>query len=153
MEESRACLFLGIVLITLVVEILLWQIVSTIRRSKMEKELKTSDWKIYNFIKSRSEKGLWTSRTQVREYLSLEGFNVDDRTIRKHINNIRNNDTIQKVLLISSSKNKGYKFYTSQEDYSYLYKERVKILENNGQMKITFKPYERDYIQSVLKEK
>lgn len=132
----------------------------------MEKELKTIDWKIYNFIKSRSEKGLWTSRTQVREYLSLEGFNVDDRTIRKHINNIRNNDTIQKVLLISSSKNKGYKFYTSQEDYSYLYKERVKILkmlqtwykdyqrlENNGQMKITFKPYERDYIQSVLKEK
>jgi hypothetical protein len=137
------------------------------RLGKMKKDLTTIEWNIYDFLKVRSEKGLWTNRNQIIEWLQEEhNQTLSLRNLRKHINKIRNCDLIQKVLLISSAKDRGYKFYTSDKDYEVLYKEKIKILKelktwyknyqrlsSNNQMKFTFKPYEREYIQSILKEK
>jgi hypothetical protein len=137
------------------------------RLGKMKKDLTTIEWNIYEFLKVRSEKGLWTNRNQIIEWLQEENNQtLSLRNLRKHINKIRNCDLIQKVLLISSAKDRGYKFYTNEKDYEILYKEKIKILKelktwyknyqrlsSNNQMKFTFKPYEREYIQSILKEK
>lgn len=129
-----------------------------------EIKLRTIDWEIYNVIKKRSEQGLWTCRKAILEYLRGRGGALSERELRKSINRIRNCDTIQKVLLISSAKEKGYKFFTSSSDVEYLVKERIKLLkmlktyyknitrlEKNGQYRIVFNK-ERNIIESVLKE-
>lgn len=125
--------------------------------------LKTNEWLIYNYIKERSEKGLWTKQQEIVDYL-LERYEtvVHKRMIRKYINNIRQDDVIQKIILTSYSK--GYRLMTSEEEFEYLERRKISVLKmlkqyhkdvnrfaKDNQTRLTFTPYERDVIESLLK--
>ena len=73
---------------------------------KKEKEIKNLndvEWKIYNYLKERTEKGLWSSQKDVLEYLDWQGILISSRRLRTHIQNIRKCEMIQKIVLPRSS--------------------------------------------------
>ena len=120
-------------------------------------------WRIYDFIKERSLEGKWTSQKEIRDYLINNDYveKIGLRTIRRNINEIRKDDTIQKIILTDYSK--GYRLMTDEEEIDYLKKRKISILKMlkqyykdvnrfnmNNQVKITFGKYERDYIESLI---
>ena len=120
-------------------------------------------WRIYDFIKERSLDGKWTSQKEIRDYLINNGYaeKIGLRTIRKNIHDIREDDTIQKIILTDYSK--GYRLMTDEEEIDYLKKRKISILKMlkqyykdvnrfnmNNQFKITFGKYEREYIESLI---
>lgn len=120
-------------------------------------------WKIYNYIKERSLEGKWTSQKEIRDYLINNNFaeKIGLRTIRRNINEIRKDDTIQKIILTDYSK--GYRLMSDEEEIDYLKKRKISILKMlkqyykdvnrfnmNNQVKITFGKYEREYIESLI---
>ena len=120
-------------------------------------------WRIYDFIKERSLEGKWTSQKEIRDYLINNNFaeKIGLRTIRRNINEIRKNDTIQKIILTDYSK--GYRLMTDEEELDYLKKRKISILKMlkqyykdvnrfnmNNQFKIAFGKYEREYIESII---
>ena len=120
-------------------------------------------WKIYNYIKERSIEGKWTSQKEIRDYLIISGYaeNIGLRTIRRCIHDIREDDTIQKIILTDYSK--GYRLMTDEEEIDYLKNRKISILKMlkqyykdvkrfnmNNQFKITFGKYEREYIESLI---
>lgn len=126
------------------------------REKKMEKELNTIEWCVYNAIKENSNNNQWTSMSELSQM-----FNRSNRNIRKIINKIRKNEKIQKIIL-TDYKN-GYKLMTCEEEYLYLEKRKISLLKQlkqyykdvkrfnmNNQFKITFGKYERDFIESIL---
>lgn len=123
----------------------------------MKKELTTKDYLVYNEIKRRSEKGEWTNV----EHLALM-ISCNKRKIRAIIQKIREDDSIQKIILTDYSK--GYKLMSDEDEFEMLSKTKVKILKelkrywkdvrrynNNHQNKITFTKYERDYYESLIR--
>ena len=119
--------------------------------------------RIYDFIKERSLEGKWTSQKEIRDYLINNNFaeKIGLRTIRKNVHDIRQEDTIQKIILTDYSK--GYRLMTNEEEIDYLKKRKISILKMlkqyykdvnrfnmNNQVKITFGKYERDYIESLI---
>ena len=124
--------------------------------------LTSKEWTVYNFLKKRTEEGLWTKQTDIQEHLASLGIEEDLRECRRFIYNIRRCNTIQKIIISSS---KGYKIMTNIAD-QIVYLEKIKIkhlkglkqyyremdkLSKDGQMKITFNKYERDHIEALLK--
>ena len=120
-------------------------------------------WRIYDFIKERSLEGKWTSQKEIRDYLISKNFveKIGLRTIRRNINEIRKDDTIQKIILTDYSK--GYSLMSDEEELDYLKKRKISILKMlkqyykdvkrfnmNNQVKITFGKYEREYIESLI---
>ena len=120
-------------------------------------------WRIYDFIKERSLEGKWTSQKEIRDYLINNNFaeKIGLRTIRKNVHDIRECDTIQKIILTDYSK--GYRLMTDEEELDYLKKRKISILKMlkqyykdvkrfnmNNQFKITFGKYEREYIESII---
>ena len=120
-------------------------------------------WRIYDFIKERSLEGKWTSQKEIRDYLINNNFaeKIGLRTIRRNINEIRKDDTIQKIILTDYSK--GYRLMTDEEELDYLKKRKISILKMlkqyykdvnrfnmNNQFKIAFGKYEREYIESII---
>ena len=120
-------------------------------------------WRIYDFIKERSLEGKWTSQKEIRDYLINNNFaeKIGLRTIRRNINEIRKDDTIQKIILTDYSK--GYRLMSDEEELDYLKKRKISILKMlkqyykdvkrfnmNNQVKITFGKYEREYIESLI---
>ena len=129
----------------------------------MKENLGTIEWKVYNFIKERSEKGLWTKQKDIQESVK-DNNNVDIgfRQIRKYVSNIRKNDVIQKVILTSYAY--GYRLMTDEEQFLTLERRKISLLKSlkqyykdvrrlnkDNQLRITFTPYERDIIESLLK--
>lgn len=120
-------------------------------------------WRIYDFIKERSLEGKWTSQKEIRDYLINNGYaeKIGLRTIRRNVQSIRQEDTIQKIILTDYSK--GYRLMTDEEEIDYLKKRKISILKMlkqyykdvkrfnmNNQFKITFGKYEREYIESII---
>ena len=117
------------------------------------------DWRIYDFLKAKSEKGEWI---KMNDLAAL--FNTSARQIRHAITRIRENETIQKVLI--SDYKKGYKLMSEEDALYYLEKDKIrglrtlkrywlgiKRLSLNNQMKLTFDTQERDVIESLIKIK
>ena len=126
-------------------------------------ELNTLEWTIYNIIRERSENGLWTSQKQLNDLLFLKGYRIDLRKTRRHIQFIKKNDKIQKIIM--SNSHYGYKLMSSEEELKYLMKKKDEALgrlkrfakdfkrfKQNNQLKITFGKYEREYVESLIKE-
>lgn len=120
-------------------------------------------WRIYDFIKERSLEGKWTSQKEIRDYLINKNFvdKIGLRTIRKYVHDIREDDTIQKIILTDYVK--GYRLMSDEEELDYLKKRKISILKmlkqyykdvkrfnQNNQFKITFGKYEREYIESLI---
>ena len=118
---------------------------------------------IYSYIDTEIKLGNWVSRQKVLDHLSQNGYTMTDRTLRKYVNAIRNNENYQHIILISSStKHNGYKMLSDEEEFSYLYSEKVRILkelktyydlrkrfERNGQCKCDKQSL--TIVESVLK--
>ena len=120
-------------------------------------------WRIYDFIKERSLEGKWTSQKEIRDYLINNGYaeKIGLRTIRRNVHDIRECDTIQKIILTDYVK--GYRLMSDEEELDYLKKRKISILKMlkqyykdvkrfnmNNQFKITFGKYEREYIESII---
>ena len=129
---------------------------------KQNQELKSIEWKIYDYLKERTLQNKWTSQQDLIDYLASINFNICKRTLRKHIQNIRQNDKIQKIILTSYTH--GYRIMSDEEQRDILIKRRINILKAlkqsnkdikkynmNGQTKIAFGKKERDFIESLLK--
>lgn len=133
---------------------------------KKNNELKSYEWKIYNYLKERSKMNLWTRQSEIQDYLNTIGFNIGLRAIRKAITNIRQCDIIQKIIISSPVKgvNKGgYRILSKIEEAEYLRRKKIIALTKlkqyykdcqrlslNGQTRIAFTPNEREFIESML---
>lgn len=129
---------------------------------KKNEGLSSIEWKIYNYLKERTLEDKWTTQQELIDYLNTVGINVSNkRTIRRYIQNIRNSNVIQKIILTSYSQ--GYRIMSDVEERKILVERRISILKSlkqcnndikkfnlNGQMRITTSKYERDYIESLL---
>lgn len=124
-------------------------------------ELNTTEWKIYNYLKERSKEDKWSSQNDISEYLKENNTNIGNRDIRRAINAIRKNETIQKIIITDYKK--GYKIMTSEKEYHYLEKRKLAILKMlkqywrdieklklNNQTRIVFGIYERHFIETIL---
>lgn len=131
--------------------------------SKTKKEgLTTTEWKIYNYLKERTLEDKWTTQQEIMDYLKEQKINISSkRTIRRYIQNIRNANVIQKIILTSYSK--GYRIMSAEEEREILIQRKIAILKSlkqcnndirkfnmNGQMRIKTSKYERDFIESLL---
>lgn len=128
--------------------------------------MKTNDatmWKIYDYIKKNSINGKWTNQKEIQEYLKSDNQDVNLRTIRRYIQAIRQNDTIQKIIITDYSK--GYQLMSSEDEKDYLinrkkailkmlkrYYKDVKRFESNNQYRI-FENKERNIIESLIEVK
>lgn len=119
--------------------------------------MKTIEWDIYKEIKMRSSLNQWTSV----QYLA-EKFKICNREVKRHIQNIREEEQIQKIILTSYQK--GYKLMSEKDEFELLTKEKSKIIKQfkrywlnvkrynlNNQTKLTFDTKERDFIESLIK--
>lgn len=123
--------------------------------------LSSVEWRIYNYLKERTQNNLWTSQQDLIDYLSNQNINIKKRTLRTYIQNIRKCEIIQKVILTSYTK--GYRIMSDEEQYEILLNRKISILKSlkqfhkdrkrlelNGQCKITFDTQEREFIESLL---
>lgn len=122
-------------------------------------------WYIYNYIKEESQKNKWVKQADIQKYLlEAKELKISTRVIRKKINEMRSDQTIQKVIL--TDYNKGYRLMTEAEEMDYLSKRKISILKMlklcyndiqrynlNNQMKIAFTDTERDIYESLMKSK
>lgn len=124
--------------------------------------LDKEEWTIYNYLKERSENGLWTSQNELVEYLLTKDIKMQKRALRKHIQRIRRCELIQKVILTSYTY--GYKIMSEKEQVIILERRKNSILKSlkqyhrdmkrlslDNQMKLTFSSKEREFIESLLR--
>lgn len=115
------------------------------------------EWKIYEFLKEKSEKGEWIKMKP----LAVQ-FGISTRALRKAIISIKENETIQKIVL--SDYSKGYKLMSESDDFILLKRKKYKALKElkrywldvkrynlNHQTKLTFDTQERDFFESLIK--
>lgn len=127
------------------------------KRKVLTNGMTTLDWNIYKFLKKTSEHGVWIKMNALAAM-----FNISPRELRKSITRIRENDTIQKILV--SDYKKGYKLMAKSDEYELLLKDKIRALRTlkrywknakrfnlNNQMKLTFDTQERNFIESLIK--
>lgn len=119
-------------------------------------KLTTKQWNIYNTIKERSLENEWTSVG----FLANK-FECSKREVRRYVQKIRENDTIQKIILTDYGK--GYKLMSDEDAFDMLSKTKIKILKQlkrywkdverynlNHHNKIVFSENERDVFESLI---
>ena len=126
------------------------------------KTLSSLDYNLYVYLKNNA---VGYSK-RVKSSILMKKFNIDDnKTLRKHIQKIRNDETLQKIVCSESGKNGGYWIANNEQEIQdtldHLYKRAMEMLktynaikkkaQNDGQYRIKFSKYERDHIESVLK--
>jgi len=128
---------------------------------KIEK-LQPPDWRIYNYIKLRSEAEIYTPQNEIVRFLSLDDVFIGKREVRKSIHRLKSSDRIQKVII---SGKQGYKILSDKEEIAILDRRRIAILSSlnlyykdidrlhkNGQIRFTpINSRERAFFESVLK--
>lgn len=127
-----------------------------------KKELTKVEWKIYNYLKERTQNDLWTNQQELIEYLETQKIKIGKRDLRRCIQNIRKSDVIQKIIL-TSYKN-GYRIMSDENQVEILIKRKISILKSlkqyhkdisrlklNNQLKLKLDTQEREIIESLLK--
>lgn len=129
---------------------------------KQNKTLSSLDYDLYSYLKNNA---LGYSK-RVKSSTLMQKFNIsDNKTLRKHIQNIRNDEILQKIICSEAGHNGGYWIANNEkeveETLEHLYKRAMEMLKTynsikkkvklNGQYRIKFSKYERDHIESVLK--
>ena len=72
---------------------------------KSNKTLSSLDYQIHDYLKKNS---VGYSK-RVKSSVLMKEFNINDnKTLRKHIQNIRQDETLQKIVCSESGKNGGY---------------------------------------------
>ena len=120
------------------------------------------DYKMYEYLK----KNATGYSKRVKSSTLMKEFNIkDNKTLRQHIQNIRNDEILQKIVCSEAGKNGGYWIANNEQEIEetleHLYKRAMEMLKTyssikrkaklNGQYRIKFSKYEREYIESVMK--
>ena len=130
---------------------------------KPNKKLFTLDYQIYDYLKKNAVG--YSKRAKSRELMRI--FNINDnRTLRKHIQNIRQDETLQKIICSESGKKGGYWIAKNkaevQDTLDHLYKRSMEMLKTysiikkkaslNKQYRIKFTKYEKNIIESIMED-
>ena len=120
------------------------------------------DYKMYEYLK----KNAVGYSKRVKSSILMKEFNINDnKTLRMHIQNIRNDEKLQKIICSEAGKNGGYWVATNekeiQETMNHIYKRAMEMLKTysiikrkanlNGQYRIKMSKYEKELIESVIK--
>jgi len=120
--------------------------------------LKTREWELYKILKSKAVGK--ENQIKGREIIDLNIGYLNTAEIRESIAKMKNSTIIQRI--ICATPNGYYLAATEEEAIKYLLADRkrykkglktnysqVQKLRLNGQQRITFGKYEREYIQSI----
>ena len=88
----------------------------------MEKALQGMELEVYEIIKQNSENGKWISMNQLSALT-----NCGERAIRKYVNNIREFEGNEKIII---GWEKGYKILDKEEEFAYLISKKKTILNS-----------------------
>ena len=118
-------------------------------------------YKIYNYLKANARG--YENRVKAGVLMSEFGI-TDNKTLRSYIQEIRESDTLQKIICSESGNNGGYWVAASQKEVmktlDHLYKRSMEMLKNysilrnkarlDGQKRIKLTKYQKDCIESIL---
>lgn len=120
------------------------------------------DYKIYEYLK----KNAVGYSKRVKSSILMKEFSINDnKTLRRYIQNIRQDERLQKIICSEAGKNGGYWVATNekeiQETMDHIYKRAMEMLKTysaikrkanlNGQYRIKMSKYEKELIESVIK--
>lgn len=129
---------------------------------RANKTLSSADYKIYEYLK----KNACGYSKRIKSSTLMQEFNINDnKTLRQHIQNIRQDETLQKIICSEAGKKGGYWIANNeqeiQETLDHLYNRAMEMLKTysiikkkvqlDGQYRIKLSKYEREIIKSVMK--
>ena len=129
---------------------------------KSNKTLSSLDYQIHDYLKKNS---VGYSK-RVKSSVLMKEFNINDnKTLRKHIQNIRQDETLQKIVCSESGKNGGYWIAKNdkevQETLDHLYNRAMEMLKTysiikkkanlDRQYRLKMTKYEKELIESVMR--
>ena len=128
-------------------------------QSKKEKPL---TYQIYDYMK----KNAIGHEKRVKSGVLMQEFNIkDNKTLRDYIENIRNSDTLQKIVCSEAGKNGGYWIATTDEEVyqtlEHLYKRSMQMLKTYSKIKRKYKldrqyrlklsKYQKEMYESIMR--
>lgn len=129
---------------------------------KQNTRLCSVDYKIYEYLK----KNAVGYSKRVKSGILMKEFSIkDNKTLRMHIQSIRNDEKMQKIICSEAGKNGGYWIATNEKEIqktiNHIYKRAMEMLKTysaikrkanlNGQYRIKMSKYEKELIESVMK--
>ena len=87
-----------------------------------QKNTKEFREEVLNYIAERSKLDYWTSMSHLA-YV----FNISERSVRQVICDIREDDSIEKIII---GCDKGYKVLSKEEEFAYLLSKKCEILKS-----------------------
>ena len=118
-------------------------------------------YKIYNYLK-KNARGY---KNRVKADVLMQEFGItDNKTLRSYIQEIRESETLQKIVCSEAGSNGGYWIAANQKEVfktlEHLHKRALEMLKNysilqnkarlNGQKRIKITKYQKDCIESIL---
>lgn len=129
---------------------------------KSNKTLSRLDYQIHDYLK----KNAVGYSKRVKSSKLMKEFNINDnKTLRKHIQNIRQDETLQKIVCSESGKNGGYWIAKNdkevQDTLDHLYNRAMEMLKTysiikkkanlDRQYRLKMTKYEKELIESVMR--
>ena len=129
---------------------------------KPNKTLSILDYQIHDYLK----KNAVGYSKRIKSSVLMKEFNINDnKTLRKHIQNIRQDETLQKIVCSESGKNGGYWIAKNdkevQETLDHLYNRAMEMLKTysiiknkanlDRQYRLKMTKYEKELIESVMR--
>lgn len=129
--------------------------------SQFNKE-KPLTYQIYDYLK----KNAIGHGKRVKSGVLMQKFNIkDNKTLRDYIENIRNSDTLQKIVCSEAGKKGGYWIATTDEEVyqtlEHLYKRSMQMLKTYSKIKKKYKldrqyrlklsKYQKEIYESIMR--
>ena len=121
-------------------------------------------YRIYDYLKENAV----GYENRIKSYELMKEFNIDrNDKLRRLIQEIRQDETLQKIVCSEAGKNGGYWIATNDEEVKatmdHLYKRAMEMLKTyetikskykrDNQLRFKFKKYEKGIWQSILRRK
>ena len=125
------------------------------------KKEKPLTYKIYDYLKENAV----GYEKRVKSNTLMKEFNItDNKTLRFYIEEIRNSDTLQKIVCSEAGKKGGYWIATNQEEVyntlEHLYKRSMQMLKTysiikkkyklDGQYRLKLSKYQKEIYESIM---
>lgn len=119
-------------------------------------------YKIYDYLKENAV----GYEKRVKSSTLMKEFNItDNKTLRFYIEEIRNSDTLQKIVCSEAGKKGGYWIATNQEEVyntlEHLYKRSMQMLKTysiikkkyklDGQYRLKLSEYQKEMYESIMR--
>lgn len=126
------------------------------------KREKSLTYQIYDYLK----KNATGHEKKVKSGALMQKFNIkDNKTLRDYIENIRNSDTLQKIVCSEAGKHGGYWIATTDEEVyqtlEHLYKRSMQMLKTYSKIKKKYKldrqyrlklsKYQKEMYESIMR--